>query len=339
MSVNVLIPAYRPDERLVEAARALMKVFSLTVVDDGSGEAYFPIFQELRDMGATVLSHEQNRGKGAALKTGIRSIMLKPDDPAGIVTADADGQHTVDDIVRVAIAMEEHPGTLILGCRDFGKMPLRSRAGNTITRFFFRLSTGLKISDTQTGLRGLPASLFSRLLELPGDRYEYEMDMLIALGTWKTPYLEIPIETVYLDHNSASHFHALRDGFRVFSRIIRYTMSSLSCAAADYLLYILLLSVLPAAWSYAAARVCSATMNYFLNCKAVFGGKPSIKNAVGYLLLALTSLVIGSVTVGLLTKLGIGRVVSKLCVDVCLFAVNYLVQKHLIFREGKPQQS
>lgn len=333
MNVCVLIPAFRPDDGLLELTGALIKNgFPVTVVDDGSGKEYSHIFSKLRDLGAFVLHHTNNKGKGAALKIGIRFIMSGREGFGGIVTADADGQHTVGDIGRMALALEAYPDTLILGRRDFREMPPRSRAGNTITRFLFRLSTGLKISDTQTGLRGLPACLYPKLLELPGDRYEYEMDMLLALGKWGISYLEIPIDTVYLDDNSSSHFHALRDGWRVLSRIIKYTLSSLCCAAADYLFYILLLAIFPAAWSYAAARVCSASLNYLINCKVVFGGKTSWKSAAGYALLALCSLSVGSVTVGLLTNLGVGEVLAKLCIDSCLFAANYLVQRHWIFK-------
>ena len=332
MSIQILIPAYQPDDKLTGLVEELRMVFPVTVVDDGSGEAYAAIFSRLEELGANVLHHAVNRGKGAALKTGIRCIMERGD-ADGIVTADADGQHTVSDIIRVALTLKEHPDTLIIGGRDFSQMPARSRFGNTVSRFFFRLGTGLKISDTQTGLRGLPACLFGKFTTLSGDRYEYEMNMLLALKEWDAPYLEIPIHTVYFDGNRSTHFHAVKDGLRVFSRVIRYAVSSFVCAAVDYLLYLLFLSFLPTGWSYAAARAFSASLNYLLNCRMVFGGKPTLSNFAGYAALAAGSLLVGAVTASLLSGLGAGSVAAKLLIDCCLFAINYVIQKKLVFRQ------
>lgn len=333
MNIAVLIPSYEPDEKLAELTEKLTPLFSVVVVDDGSGDGYAPIFDEVRDKGAVVLRHGKNRGKGAALRTGI-AYLKDTGCTDGIVTADSDGQHTVSDIVRVACAMDSMPDTLILGGRDFTKMPKRSRFGNTVSRFFFRLCTKLKISDTQTGLRGLPKCLFDKLLALPGDRYEYEMNMLLELKEWGCAYREIEIDTVYIDNNSGTHFHALRDGLLVFSRVIKYALSSLCCAGVDYLVYILLLLCLPVAWSYAAARVCSATLNYFLNCRVVFGGKVCVKSFISYAALAGFSMAVGAVLVSLLTQTGLGNVVSKLIVDGCLFVFNYFMQKSVIFKRG-----
>lgn len=338
MSIQILIPAYRPDDRLTGLVEELRMVFPVTVVDDGSGEEYAAIFSRLEELGASVLRHEVNRGKGAALKTGIRRIMDEGGSD-GVVTADADGQHTVSDVIRVALTLNEHPDALILGGRDFSQMPARSRLGNTVSRFFFRLSTGLRISDTQTGLRGLPACLFGKLAALSGDRYEYEMNMLLALKEWRVPYLEIPISTVYFDGNRSTHFHAVKDGLRVFSRVIRYALSSLLCAAVDYLLYMLFLGFLPTGRSYAAARAFSASLNYLLNCRMVFGGKPALSSFMGYAALAAASLLAGAAATSLLCGLGAGSVAAKLLIDCCLFAINYIIQKKLVFRRPSPNDA
>lgn len=330
MSVQILIPAYEPDEKLVKLVRELRMAFLVTVVDDGSGSEYMELFGQLEKYGATVLHHGQNRGKGAALKTGIRH--MSEAGAGGIVTADADGQHTVSDITRVALTMEAHPNTLIIGGRDFSCMPVRSRLGNTMSRFFFCLCTGLRVSDTQTGLRGLPACFFERLLALSGERYEYEMNMLLALKEWDVPYLELSIETVYIDDNRSSHFHALRDGWRVFSRVIKYALSSACCAAADLLLYMLFLTTLPAGESYAAARVFSASLNYYLNCRVVFQGRATLQSFAGYALLAAGSMFLGAAATGALSSIGLGSVISKLLADGCLFVLNYIVQKELLFK-------
>ena len=178
--ITVIIPAYKPDERLVALIQELRGEFPVLVVDDGGGTEFAGIFEQARSAGAVVLTHEENKGKGAALKSAYR-YMLDKGKGSGAITADADGQHKMKDIIAVAEAMEANPDTFVVGGRDFRKMPPRSRFGNTVTRFVFRLATGLKISDTQTGLRGIPACSMEKMAAVAGDRYEYEINVLLSL--------------------------------------------------------------------------------------------------------------------------------------------------------------
>ena len=180
----VLIPAYKPDERLIDLTRELIMDNGLDVllVDDGGQEAFAHIFEECRKLGAEVAVHAVNMGKGRALKTGINAAMLKWPDMAGIVTADADGQHTPKDILRLIDALHEHPDKLVLGSRAFtGNVPLKSLWGNRITRWVYALASGVKVGDTQTGLRALPASSLPAMARIDGERYEYEMNVLLKL--------------------------------------------------------------------------------------------------------------------------------------------------------------
>jgi len=328
----VLIPAYKPDSRLPGLIEQLKDNFQILVVDDGGGEAYSSVFDSARTLGAVVLTHDVNRGKGAAIKTGLAWLQDKPG-VSGVITADADGQHSPEDIEKIAAAMAEHPDAVIIGGRDFSHMPARSRFGNTITRFFFRLGTGSRISDTQSGLRGLPASLFDKLAATEGDRYEYEMNVLLSLGDWHAPAVEIPISTIYIDDNSSSHFHALKDGLKVFSRVMRYFLSSIISTALDYALYALLLTWLPPTWSYAGARSVSCIVNYLLNVKMVFKSSPTAKNAAGYFSLAVVVMALGSAGVTGLTAMGLGSVLSKIIVDCTLYVCNYIIQKKYIFKK------
>ncbi len=338
MCIYVLIPAYQPDMRLLPLVQELAADFKVVVVDDGSRPDCSQVFSLAQDLGAVVLKHTINLGKGEALKTGIRYIKGLGD-AKGIITADADGQHSAKDISRISDEMLRHPDTLYLGVRDLSKMPPRSRFGNTVTRFFFRSLTSIRVSDTQTGLRGFPASLFERLLELSGERYEYEMNMLLAIKHWEIRYEEIPIETIYIDNNRASHFHALRDGWRVFSRVIKYSLSSLSGTAFDYLVYAILLSFLPPAWSYGIAKASSGVLNYELNRRFVFHRKHSLKNMLGYAALATFSMTAGSLLVSLLTRNGLNNFLAKMAIDVVLFAFNYLMQKFVIFKKADESTS
>jgi hypothetical protein len=130
---------------------------------------------------ATVLTSPRNMGKGCALKKAFAYIEANRDiDDVTVVTMDADGQHTAADALNVLRTAEAHPGELVLGCRELPhSAPLRSRAGNAITRRVYRLSTGSSVSDTQTGLRAFDGSLLPVFTETEGSRYEYEMNVLL----------------------------------------------------------------------------------------------------------------------------------------------------------------
>lgn len=331
MCVKVLIPAYKPDDKLLTLIGQLVHFTDILIVDDGSGTEFSSLFRKAQQLGATVLDHKENRGKGAALKTGIQYVS-EHEPGTSIVTADADGQHSPHDILRIAEMMETSPETLILGVREIKNMPLRSYLGNSITRFFFRIATGLGISDTQTGLRGLPHPLFGRLLSVAGNRYEYEMNVLLSLKEWNVAVKEISIDTIYIDKNVRTHFHALRDGMRVFTRVLKYCASSILCAVLDFGLYALFLLWLPTIGAYIAARVISAVVNYQVNRRIVFHAKRSMRSAIGYVLLALLVMAIGSLSVDFLSQIGLNKVLSKALVDSVLFICNYLLQKRVVFR-------
>lgn len=221
-SVAVLVPVYEPDRALADLVSALAGVFAhVVVVDDGSTRGR-EVLDAVRGHVDALLSHEVNRGKGAALKTGLAWIRANLPHVQTVVTADSDGQHRPDDIRRVAEASLAHPQGLVLGVREFvGKVPFRSRLGNAWARIFFRLLTGLNVRDTQTGLRGLPRALWDRVLALPGERYEYEMAMLVDVRRHPAPPRQIPIETVYLAGNRSSHFRPIRDTIRTQLALLR----------------------------------------------------------------------------------------------------------------------
>jgi len=217
----ILIPAYKPDDRLHALVTELLAHFEVVVVDDGSGSAFTPIFDALPDR-VVLLRHPANMGKGAALKTGINAIAHRFPNQA-VITADSDGQHTTNDILKLAQAMQAQPEALVLGCRQFTKdIPLRSRFGNLMTKALFRPIVGFRVSDTQTGLRGLPAAHLQALAQLPGNRYEYEFNMLLWTKITHVPIVEIPIQTIYIDNNSSSHFHVIRDSSRIYRCLLRF---------------------------------------------------------------------------------------------------------------------
>lgn len=351
-SRTVIIPAYRPDERLIElTADVLSRGYSVIVVDDGSGEIYAPVFDGL-DPRVTLLRHEKNRGKGAGIKTALAYVQEQNDDsPDGVrlvAIMDADGQHRPADMERVMAATEENPDNLILGVREVsGKMPFRSRFGNAVTRLVFRLLTGAKVSDTQTGLRAFSTALIPAMLEVEGDRYEYEMGVLACMVRRRVGFVEVPIATLYEDReNSTSHFRVVRDSVRIYASLLKFTGSSFISFLVDYSLFLLfsfLLGLTSLAWAAdwgdlcanILARAISGGLNYYLNRRVVFGRKPSWKTAGEYFLLALMVLAVNSGVLYLWKLTLLPVAVCKLFTEVCVFLGNYFVQKKIIFKKKK----
>ena len=352
-----LIPAYEPDEKLKKLADELAeRGFDIVVVDDGSGPDHAELFEAL-SQNATVLTHAVNRGKGAALKTGLSYInkyMAYTESvltPAGaetvsgrdavIVTVDADGQHLPDDVLRVAEISAQRRDALVLGSRALSEdIPVRSRFGNTITRHVYSAATGVHVHDTQTGLRAFHRSLIPRLLDIEGDRYEYEINMLMQLAAEGVPIIEERIETVYEDYNSGSHFRTVRDSFRVYREILKFSASSLASFAIDYGMYALLLAATGAAGianslviSNIGARLVSGTANYMMNRKLVFRSRTGFaKSAAQYFLLAAFILAGNTIVLSTLAgTLGVNRFAAKLITEVIFFAISWTVQKYVIF--------
>lgn len=221
MKYIILIPAYEPDSKLLKLLREINNKYPVVVVNDGSNKAYKDIFNEVKKY-SHLLSYDKNMGKGYALKTGLNYIEDTYDNYI-VVTMDADGQHTLNDAIRLCDYVKEHKDTLALGKRYFTKnTPIRSRIGNYITRKVFKLVTKNKIYDTQTGLRAFSKELIDYMINIPGNRYEYEMNVLLNLKKDNIKHTEIPIETIYLDHNKSSHFNSLTDSYKVYKEIFKW---------------------------------------------------------------------------------------------------------------------
>ena len=244
----LVIPAYEPDYNLIKLIEKIhyKSDFYIIVIDDGSSAECQDIFARAANF-ATVLRHQVNQGKGQALKTAFEYIQSL-NKPGTVVTADADGQHRIWDIFRSLTKSNENPNTLVLGVRAFtGKVPLRSRFGNSLTRILFKLQTGVAVSDTQTGLRAFSTDMIPFMFKVEGQRYEYEMNMLLE-ASQVYPILEVPIETVYINDNEASHFRPIRDGLMIYKNILKFALSSFSSFIVDYVVYalsILCLSFIP----------------------------------------------------------------------------------------------
>lgn len=334
----VLIPAYCPDKKLIVLVQTLREMdFTVIVVNDGSKAEQSPIFHAVSPW-ATVLTHEKNKGKGAALKTGLEYIKNTFTVPYVVVTADADGQHLPEDILRVCEKAKEQTGYLVLGSRMIGRdAPLRSRIGNGLTRFIFRLATGTRIYDTQTGLRAFSSGLVNYMLEVEGERYEYEMNVLLHLRQQNISAEEVPIQTVYLDNNASSHFNPVKDSLKIYREILKFSASSLLSFLIDYGLFCgLMVLTGKTVLSNILARIVSATVNFSLNRSFVFGSRVHIvRAAVKYFLLAVVVLVFNTCILKLLITGGLPYMLAKIITETVMFFFSWTVQKLFIFREAR----
>ena len=343
MNDIALIPAYEPGEALLTLLPQVQKAgFQIIIVDDGSGADYAPLFTKAATYG-TVLTHDVNQGKGRALKTGFSYIQEHFSGNPMIVTIDADGQHQTEDALAICELAEDHPDSLILGSRRLEEnVPLRSQFGNTLTRAIYRLSTGISVHDTQTGLRAFSMNLLPILLDISGERYEYEMNVLLEFARRKIPIYEKEIETIYLNNNESSHFNVLKDSFRVYKEILKFSASSFVGFMVDYVLYAILLLLtsglnpaLGLPISNIGARVVSASVNYTLNRRFVFQSNGRIAtSATQYFLLATVILIGNTFVLGLLVNhLEMNRMLAKILTEILFFTVSWLVQKCIIFRK------
>jgi putative flippase GtrA len=282
-----------------------------------------------------VLRHSVNLGKGRALKTGFNYCLSELPDMKGIVTADADGQHTAADIIRVAEAVRGE-WRVVLGSRRFAKdVPWRSKLGNVVTRQIFSFVTGTKLMDTQTGLRAFPRALLPELMVLDGERYEYEMTVLAHVCRTGSKPLEVTIETVYVDGNKSSHFDPILDSMRIYFVLARFFLSSIVAAGIDFFGF----SVAFAATHNVLASVLvgrlSSLVNFALNKRFVFRNRASVTGTLPrYYLLAT---VIAGVSYGLISTL-VTRAhwnvfAAKVTVDALLSLVSFSIQRTFVFRK------
>ena len=241
----ILIPAYRPDHLLIELLVELKKEdFDIVVVNDGSGDKYDDVFKGAEKF-AVVLKQNINRGKGAALRFGFSYVNLHPNNHNYVITCDADGQHAVKDIIKINDKLHE-TNNVVLGSRRFDKsVPKRSRNGNFMSRLCRTLITKEYVPDDQCGLRGFPIKDIFNITTLPGDHYEYEMNVICNLQIKRLKFEEVPIETIYLDGNKSSHFKPNLDTFRIQRSIWMNAVAPFVCALLSIAMMLTLTLIWP----------------------------------------------------------------------------------------------
>ncbi|MBQ9387670.1 MAG: bifunctional glycosyltransferase family 2/GtrA family protein [Lachnospiraceae bacterium] len=364
INIIIVIPTYEPDEKLINTLNSMRDAGfkRLIVVNDGSGSRFEGIIDRLKKEhpSAVVLSYGENRGKGFALKTAFDYIAKNEKDYIGAVTVDGDGQHLPEDVVRVAERLAEDDGKVIIGCRDFddADVPKKSKTGHNIVNAALKILFGITSSDSQSGLRGIPAALIPAFAsEIDGNRYDYETVMFIYMKMHGISFDEVKIKALYEDGNKETHYRALVDSIRVARSVIhqlpivKQMISSVTCFIVDTGLFRLLDAVLPAGsaeasiarhlfFATAISRVLSSTLNYTINRLYVFRSKASVgASFIKYAVLAAIQMTLAWLGITGLTLLtgveGFPRTLLKIAVDACLFTASYFVQKKWVFKNGR----
>jgi len=339
--ICLLIPAYQPSAELVPLVRKLAEAnFTIVVVNDGSSNEHQTTFTQLTDIpDVHILTHAQNKGKGVALKTGYQYILDKHPHYQGVVSLDADGQHSLRDVIKVAETLAQQPTDVILGVREFDQdVPWRSRMGNEITRSLFKFIYKVPISDTQTGLRGIPMALLPELLALPSKRYEFELESLIYFAKHKITIQQLTIKTIYIDDNASSHFNPVLDSLRIYFVFFRFLIISLLSFLIDFVIFVTLhLSGSSIFVAILVARLISSTFNFYNNKFTVYksSGFDYLRREIfGYILLALFLIGFSYYAITFLHHtFHINVIIAKVIVDAFLFLVSFATQRWVIFRD------
>ena len=336
----ILIPAFEPDDHLIGLISELKLNcdYKLLIINDGSIEIYDSIFNQCKVLGCTVLKHAKNMGKGYALKTGFAYIKDSTDERLGVVTADADGQHVVKDILNVCLEIQTNDHKIILGVRKFvGKVPWKSSIGNNFVREIFKLVSGSQLLDTQTGLRGFSIESLPWLLSIDGERYEYEMNMLLLAKKAGYEFKQIEIDTVYEPCNKSSHFRAIKDSIRVFMPFLKFCGSGISAAFIDYfLLFYLQWLTKNLFLSVVIARISSSAVNFTVNRFLVFNIKSKDRKnkseLIHYYLLVSFLLFANYFILSFFSEtLHVWLFWSKIITELLLFSISFTVQRLFVF--------
>lgn len=310
--IVVLIPVYDPNEEIMQKFldKLTKKFCNIVFINDGCNTNHNEFMYNLA-LKYPMVKHYINLGKGRGLKNGINYILNNYDGKV-IVTADCDGQHSVNDIKRCGDFAKKNMDSLILGVRDFSGncVPFRSRFGNVITRNVLYSFVGVKVSDTQTGLRAMSFDVAKKLIDVSGERYEYETNVLIESKIESIPIKEVVIETIYINNNETSHFNPVKDSIRVYKLFASYIF----IAYISYLIETIIFS-----------KICYLSNKFYviplllLLCKGVsMIIKMIFNNYVNYKYILLNYIISSIVLVCLSSKL----VIVKVIVDVIMFIMS-----------------
>ena len=355
-SVAVVLPSLNPDHRFQAVADGLIGAGfeHIVVVDDGSDEEHKHWFEELKPYSQVhLLVHEVNKGKGRALKDAFAYVREQLGELKGVVTIDGDGQHLLPDIIACAERMLQEEDKVVMGCRDFSlpDVPPRSVTGNRLTAAMLRICYGIRISDTQTGLRAIPARFLDFFTEIEGERFEYETNMLLQMKRRGIKFVEQPIATVYDKEEYSSHYNALKDSWRIFKVMAKFLLSSGAAALVEMVIFYILTRLIGMSWGVLSptlilliSRVISSLVNFNINKSVVFQNKGSYKTTMlRYYILCVAQYAVNSALLNgavLLISRALGHPLSAILstllqalIATLLFLISYPIQREWVFAE------
>lgn len=357
-TVPIVIPSYEPDDRLITLLNDLNAagIGPVIIVNDGSGTEYDELFSQAAKLiepnGGKFIAYRPNKGKGRALKTAFQYIADNMPDALGCVTADSDGQHTSGCIASIIAKLRENPESLVLGVRSFDgeDIPWKSRFGNNLTVKVFSYVSGVKVSDTQTGLRGIPFDFMKDMIDCKGERFEYETQMLLECAG-RVKITEVPIKTIYdSKENHQTHFDPFKDSIRIYKilgvKFVKYMFASLSSFVVDIILFSIFCKMLAGAVPEAylvqvatvLARIISATYNYIINYTLVFKSRAGKGTSLlKYAVLAFVQMQASAWSVAGICFLlpMVPKTLIKCIIDTLLFLLSYSIQQKFVFSSKK----
>ena len=369
-NIVIVIPSLDPDEKFNSTVDGMIAAGFryIVMVDDGSSTDHKEPFEKaLREHPeCRLVVHEVNKGKGRALRDAFAYIADNIPEVSGVITVDGDGQHTPEDTVRMADALKAAPDSVIIGARDFSlsHVPMHNRLGNRISSFVYRLVYGIKLTDTQTGLRAIPAKYLRAFADsVQGDRYEYETNMLIYIKDHGIPYTEIPIQTVYIDDNSSSHFNVIKDSYRIYRPIILFVLGSCIATVVDLAVFTILNLLTESGSSVllgfagflsktfgladtfsrlflptVVARIISSLVDYNFSRTKVFGSKAPARSTIWkYYIICVVRMLLSWLILSFFTNVlhthGLIETLLKIVVDLVLFFLSYKWQRTWVFKK------
>lgn len=285
-----------------------------------------------------MLKNAINLGKGAALKYGINYALSAFPLASCIITLDCDGQHKISDVLNLRARFCEKGADFAIGKRSFSAestTPFRSKFGNNLTTFMFKALFGKSIKDTQSGLRAFNFAFAKKLLSLPYNRYEFEMQMLILACNSDMKILQVPISTIYIDNNASSHFNPILDSLSIYAVLFRHIGNSLLTAMIDYVVFVISFTL---GFSLLASMVCgriiAGSFNFIVGKKFVFKSKGNVKFEIfSYAVLTIILMLISMKSIAAFSAYsGISEILVKPFCEAGIFAISFLVQRFFIFR-------
>lgn len=339
---SVLIPAYNPDNSLLNLVNSLIHVFEyhkinegyeVVLVNDGSfSNESASVFSKLNALDMVkIINLSHNKGKGAALKEGLKYI--KTTKSEYVVTADADGQHLADDIVAV-LERSISKCQFIIGVRDLYTKgtPLKSFLGNGLSSIIFKIIAKKNLPDTQSGLRAFPSKNIDRMLCISGNRYQYELSVLLEFYGGKENICKI--NKVYINDNQGTSFRPIVDSIAVYSVFLRYCLNSFLITILDFSIIYIMTKLYPTIIVFIVIRLLTTHLYFFI--MKIFTFKNL--NHLGFQLmkfyaLVTINIVISSSLFGLLFFTNnYNFTFSYISAAIVLFILNYFIQRNVIFK-------